>query len=160
MTRRFTAQALLFAAWTVVSSVALYAQSGSSAYQKSKGGTAVDVKGIRHKGREYRDQHAPWNFADRIKAVAPDYSVADRARRHQGSGLFGVILDPKTGAVTRVTIIESTGHPSLDNSATTALRRWRWKPGKWKEIDIPIMFQMGKGPLTTLPPDAIRLSPR
>src|SRR5205807_1901246 len=99
------------------------------AYQESKGGTAVDVKGVRHTAREYPGHYAPWNFADRMKAVAPEYPFGDRARHRQGSGFFAVFIYPKTGVVTQVTIIKSTGHPSLDRSAIDALRRFRWKPG-------------------------------
>jgi TonB family protein len=37
-------------------------------------------------------------------------------------------------------MIQSTGTPALDESAMEALRQWQWKPGKWKEIDVPITF--------------------
>jgi TonB family protein len=55
--------------------------------------------------------------------------------------MFRIVLDPKTGLVTRVTVIKTTGFPSLDNSALAALQKWRWKPGRWEEIDMPVSFR-------------------
>src|SRR6266567_2154298 len=45
-----------------------------------------------------------------------------------------------TGSVSKVTVIQSTGFPGLDNEAIFALHQWRWKPRRWKEIDIPVTF--------------------
>src|SRR5438477_12507148 len=41
----------------------------------------------------------------RFILFTPDYSYDERARRHRGTGLFRLILDLKTGAVTNVTVI-------------------------------------------------------
>ncbi len=110
---------------------------------------AVDVKGVRHRGSDYIGP-APWTV-DQIKTVAPQYPYAERTRHHAGSGLFRVTLDPATGSVERVTVVKSTGFP--------AFRRWRWKPGKWKEIDLPITFTMALG-AQRLPPGARPIPPR
>jgi len=99
---------------------------------------AIDAKGVAHLGTEYGDR-PPW-MDDAIHTVTPDYSYDERAMRHQGTGQFKVILDLKTGAVTNVTVITSTGFPGLDRSAMAALRHWRWKPGRWKEIGLPYTF--------------------
>jgi len=53
-----------------------------------------------------------------------------------------VTLDMTTGSVSKVAMVQSTGVAALDNSAMKALRQWQWKPGKWKEIDVPITFAM------------------
>lgn len=104
--------------------------------------SAVDIKGQRYLGsRDFPGLHEPW-IADRIVYRHPEYPYDDRARYHQGDGLFRITLDPKTGLVTQVTVIKSTGFASLDNSAVAAIRKWRWKPGRWKEVDMPIRFQM------------------
>jgi TonB family protein len=99
--------------------------------------SAIDAKGIRHSAPS--ETAAPW-LNDRIKAIAPEYSYADRAQRHVGTGQFHLVLDLNTGVVTRITVIKSTGFPTLDTSAVAALRQWRWKPGRWKEIDLPVAF--------------------
>jgi TonB family protein len=82
---------------------------------------------------------------DAIKTVAPKYPYEDKALRHDGSGWFRLTVDLNTGSVSKVTVIKSTGFPKMDNEAEYAFRRWRWKPGKWKEIDIPITFTMRSG---------------
>ena len=61
------------------------------------------------------------------------------------------MLDLKTGLVRNAIVVQSTGYKTLDNNALVALRRWHWKPGRWKEIDIPITFLSSA---TQLPPKA------
>ena len=51
-----------------------------------------------------------------------------------------VTLDLSTGSASKVAMVRSTGVPALDSSAMEAFRQWRWKPAKWKEIDVPIIF--------------------
>jgi TonB family protein len=58
----------------------------------------------------------------------------------EGSGIFRLSLDLKTGRVIDVAVVKSTGHSTLDESATKALRQWALKPGKWKQIDVPVKF--------------------
>jgi len=99
---------------------------------------AVDAQGARHRGSEYVGR-APW-INDAIKKVTPHYPFADGEYRNEGSGLLRLTLDLKTGSVSNVTVLKSTGHPELDRSAIDAFRRWLWKPGKWKEIEMPVTF--------------------
>jgi TonB family protein len=113
--------------------------------------SAVDAQGARHRGSDYAGL-APWTV-DQRRTVAPEYPQAERMRHHEGSGLFRVTLDLSTGSAVKVTVLKSTGFPALDNSATDAFRRWRWKPGKWKEIDLPITFTIAPGG-GRLPPGA------
>lgn len=116
---------------------------------------ALDAKGVRHFSKKYGRNLPPW-FQDRVKAFAPDYPYRDRAQRNEGRGIFRMSLDLKTGAVTRVTVVKSTGFATLDRATMEAFRRWRWKPGKWKEIEMPIRFTMSpRGPRP--PPGAIRI---
>jgi TonB family protein len=93
---------------------------------------------------------------ERVKTIAPQYPYGERARHHEGRGYFQLTLDPKTGLVTKVAVIKSTGFPVLDNSATSALRQWKWKRGRWKEIDMPVTFEI-REPTVPLPKGAIPL---
>ena len=102
--------------------------------------SAVDTKGVRHRGSDYVGR-VPW-MADAIKKQRPDYPYELRARHVAGNGLFRVTLDMTTGSVSKIAMVQSTGVAALDNSAMKALRQWQWKPGKWKEIDVPITFAM------------------
>jgi TonB family protein len=111
---------------------------------KEVGFNAVDAKGLRHRGSEWMN--------DLVVTSRPEYPRSERAQHHTGSGLLRLTLDLKTGSVTRVAIVRSTGFPALDNSAIAAFREWRWKPGRWKEIDVPITFGFGlRGGMTIGP---------
>jgi len=65
-------------------------------------------------------------------------------------------LDVKSGAVTKAAMLKSTGFSGLDQSAISAFKRWTWKPGRWKEIYLPVTFRLGNVP-SHLPADAVRL---
>jgi TonB family protein len=93
-----------------------------------------------------KNLHPKPEIRDIVKAVAAIYPYGEKMRKHEGSGLFHLTLDQKTGVVSAVNVKKSTGFKSLDDSATTALRQWQWIPGSWKEIDIPMTFKlMGRG---------------
>ena len=107
-------------------------------------GSAVDLKGVRHQGSEYSG-NLPW-LNGRLKSVAPKYPYRERLDHHQGRGIVRLTLDVKTGSVTKATVIKSTGFPALDNSAVVAFKQWTWKAGKWKEIDLPVTFDLSGTP--------------
>ena len=105
--------------------------------------SAVDIRGKRHiESLEFPGLPGQW-IRDRIAYIEPEYPHEDLAYRHQGDGLFRISIDPRTGLVTRIEVVISTGFPSLDRSAIAAIRRWRWKPQTWKQVDTPIQFTMG-----------------
>ena len=81
---------------------------------------------------------------DVVHMVQPEYPQSERAQNHRGSGLLRLTLDFKTGSVAQVAILKSTGYSALDNSAVVAFRQWRWRPGKWKQIDVPMTFTFGR----------------
>src|ERR1700736_1893894 len=112
-----------FGAYSIASS-ALAAQGSEAFLSQGQPTSAVDAKGVRHSARSR--QPAPW-LDDRVKAVAPEYPYADRAQHHVGIGRFHLLLNLKTGSVASVTVIKSTGFPTLDAAAIVALRQWRWK---------------------------------
>jgi TonB family protein len=85
-------------------------------------------------------------YKDCIKSVAPDYPYGERAQHHIGKGFFRLVLNLKSGVVTKVTLTRSTGFAVLDNCAIAALRQWRWKPNRWKEVEIPVIFKLERGP--------------
>jgi TonB family protein len=100
-------------------------------------GSAVDSKGIRHEARDYPGRHPQW-LDDRVKLIAPTYPYRNRQLHHEGRGWFQLTLDLRTGYVSKVTIVKSTGFKALDESAVAAFLQWCWKPGKWKEIDMAV----------------------
>jgi TonB family protein len=75
-----------------------------------------------------------------IYAPKPDYPLAARSRRLEGSGIFLLHLR-LDGTVQSVEVFKSTGHSELDDSAIAAFSRWRFHPGPTK-VKIPLAFTM------------------
>jgi hypothetical protein len=118
--------------------LAVAASNGSSSDEIT---TAIDARGVLHTANAYKGKAPAW-FDDRLKIVAPNYSPFDRASYHEGTGVFHLVLDLNTGFVTKVTVRTTTGFHSVDACAVAALRQWTWRPGKWKEIELPLTFKI------------------
>jgi len=76
-----------------------------------------------------------------VAGPRPHYPVRARLSRLSGSGVFRLLIS-KTGEVTEVRVLKSTGHRVLDEKAVEAFRRWRFKPGAVTHADIPISFKL------------------
>ena len=77
-----------------------------------------------------------------ISSPRPEYPYEARSRHIMGSGVCVVSVDVSSGAVTDASMAQSLGNPILDNSAVSAFRRWRFKPGTVSKVKIPITFTM------------------
>lgn len=77
-----------------------------------------------------------------ISAPRPEYPYEARSRHITGSGVCVVSVDTGSGSVTDASMAQSTGNPILDNSAVSAFRRWRFKPGTVSKVKIPITYTM------------------
>ena len=75
-----------------------------------------------------------------INAPRPEYPHTLAVRGIGGRGVVRLSIDPKTGQVTRVRMLETTGYNMLDESAMKAFRQWRFRPGTVPEVTIPIEF--------------------
>ena len=148
-----TKRLLILVAVPLISPSVLKAQ----AYYDYANTYAMDAKGVRHSYKDYQRHRPPW-VDDQVKAFAPIYPYSDRAAHRQGHGLFRIAIDLKTGCAASVTVTKSTGFKTLDDAAVAALRKWCWKPGKWREIDTPVTFTMG--PKQPMPPGAVKLPSR
>jgi TonB family protein len=60
-----------------------------------------------------------------------------------GKGVVLVTIDPKTGAVAGVRMLQSTGNSLLDGAALDAYSKWRFKPGSVSQVKMPIEFKKG-----------------
>lgn len=80
--------------------------------------------------------------ANALFGPKPDYPYEARAKKLTGSGVCVVTVDPGTGNVTSADMVQSTGSPILDNSAVSAFRRWRFKPGALSKAKIPVTFTL------------------
>jgi periplasmic protein TonB len=77
-----------------------------------------------------------------ISMPRPEYPYEARSRHITGSGVCVVTVDTGSGSVTDASMAQSIGNPILDNSAVSAFRRWRFKPGTVSKVKIPITFTM------------------
>jgi protein TonB len=77
-----------------------------------------------------------------INAPRPGYPYEARSKRITGSGVCVATVDAASGNVTGASMTQSTGSPILDNSALTAFRQWRFRPGTVSQVRIPITFTM------------------
>jgi TonB family protein len=57
-----------------------------------------------------------------------------------GKGVVLVTIDPKTGSVAGVRMLQSTGNKLLDGAALEAYSQWRFKPGSVSQVKMPIEF--------------------
>lgn len=77
-----------------------------------------------------------------VYSPRPAYPYEARSRHIMGSGVCVVEVDSASGRVTSATMAQSIGNPILDNSAVSAFRQWRFKPGTVSKVRIPITFTM------------------
>ena len=90
----------------------------------------------------YVDGNRPQWKRDLVYIEAPAYPAVAKRWHVQGAGTFRLSIDIKTGRVTNVEILKSTGFGVLDGSAIRALKAWRWKPGKYRTYDVPVSFKL------------------
>jgi TonB family protein len=101
--------------------------------------SAIDARGARYVRRTSDGQIAPWT-ADVVFSPKPAYPYGERNLRHEGVAVFRLDIDIKTGTTTSATMLQSSGFPKLDDVAFDCVRRWRWRPGTWKQVEVPVMF--------------------
>ena len=76
-----------------------------------------------------------------ISAPPPIYPYEARRKRLTGRSVLRVSID-KTGRVTEVKVLSSTGHQMLDQESVATVRRWRARPGSSRVILLPINFEL------------------
>jgi TonB family protein len=77
-----------------------------------------------------------------VSAPRPEYPYEARRARATGSGVCVMTVDTSSGTVTSAVMAQSTGNAILDNAATSAFKRWRFKPGTVSKVRTPITFTM------------------
>jgi len=101
--------------------------------------SAKDARGVRYVRRTSDGQIPPW-AADVVFSPKPAYPYGERNLRHEGVALFRLDIDAKTGTMTNATMLQSSGFSKLDDVAFNCVRRWRWRSGTWKQVEVPVMF--------------------
>jgi TonB family protein len=75
-------------------------------------------------------------------APRPVYPYEARRQRMTGSGISLLTVDPAIGNVTSVRITRSCGSVIIDNATLEAFRRWRFKPGTARSVEVPITYTL------------------
>jgi TonB family protein len=80
--------------------------------------------------------------AQAVFAPRPEYPYEARSRKITGSGVCVLTVDTPSGSVTDATMAQSIGSPILDNATVSTFRRWRFKPGMFSKVKVPITYTM------------------
>ena len=72
-------------------------------------------------------------------APKPEYPTLSDGTRPEGSGVYVLHIDPKTGIVKSVSIEKSTGIRILDKAAIDSYKQWRFNRGV-PMVKCPITF--------------------
>jgi TonB family protein len=76
------------------------------------------------------------------KEQRPDYPYEARNASMQGSGVFILNINEKTGVIESIRIKKSTGYRILDLAAMKAFITYRFKPHTPTKVWIPVSFLM------------------
>jgi TonB family protein len=77
-----------------------------------------------------------------LSAPWPTYPSAARQNGITGDGVALMMIDPRRGSVTHVSMLKSTGDSSLDDAAVRSFRRWRFRPGSISRLKAPVTFRL------------------
>jgi TonB family protein len=75
-----------------------------------------------------------------VYAPRPPYEA--RRQRVTGSGVALLTIDQTSGTVIDVLMTESCGNVILDSSTRDALRRWRFRPGRVTNVQVPVTYTL------------------
>lgn len=86
---------------------------------------------------------ATYEDAEKSAASAPRpyYPYNARAQGMIGRGVAVMDVNKETGRVTGARMEKYTGYALLDRAALEALRRWRFRPGTFTQVKVPISFE-------------------
>ncbi len=75
-------------------------------------------------------------------APPPVYPYEARRSRITGSGTALLTIDPASGNVIDVLLVQSCGNAILDHATLDALHRWRFKPRTAVRVKVPITYML------------------
>lgn len=79
--------------------------------------------------------------ARNLNGPTPQYPPVASAQSLSGKGVYLLHFDTNTGAVTDVTITQSTGSVLLDQTCIAAFRQWHEDPNGPKEVPMTMTFK-------------------
>ena len=77
--------------------------------------------------------------------AAPGAAYPEEAQKAKitGSSVYELRID-KAGKISAVVIVKSSGSAILDEAATTAFKKWRFKPGVFQSVRIPVSWSVNR----------------
>ena len=81
----------------------------------------------------------------RQTVTAPPVPFPEEAQRKNlaGSGVYELHIG-KNGQTTEVAVVKSAGNSVLDQAAKSVFKKWRFKPGVFTRVRIPVSWSVNK----------------
>ena len=80
-----------------------------------------------------------------VKKIEPEYPIGFVIHGAKGTGRFRLTINPKSGLVDEVKVVQSTGYRELNELAVKALLQWQFKPGTPSPVAVPVEFSIQGG---------------
>ena len=78
-----------------------------------------------------------------LASPSAGYPEAAQKAKMTGSGLYELQIN-KAGTTTGVAIVKSSGSAALDQAARIAFLKWRFKPGIFSRVRIPVSWSVNE----------------
>ena len=78
-----------------------------------------------------------------VASPSAGYPEAAQKAKLTGSGLYELQIN-KAGATTGVAVVKSSGSPVLDQAARSAFLKWRFKPGVFSRVRVPVSWSANR----------------
>ena len=76
-----------------------------------------------------------------LRNPKPPYPISSRENGEQGAVMLHACINHH-GAVERVDLAQSSGHPALDRSALNTVRHWHFRPAQVSGKSIPMCYRL------------------
>jgi TonB family protein len=78
-----------------------------------------------------------------LASPAAAYPEEARKAKTTGSGLYELRIS-KSGVTSEVVIVKSSGSAVLDNAAKNTFLKWRFKPGIFSRVRVPVSWTVNR----------------
>jgi len=76
-----------------------------------------------------------------LRNPKPPYPISSRENGEQGAVMLHACINHH-GAVERVDLAQSSGHPALDRSALNTVRQWHFRPAQASGKSMPMCYRL------------------
>jgi TonB family protein len=80
-----------------------------------------------------------------VKRVEPDFPPNVVLRHVSGRGIFRLTINPRTGEVDEVKVVNSCGYKILNELAAKAFLQWRFQSEMSRPVEVPVDFYIRGG---------------